>query len=118
MLYELNENEEVRHLSAFVDSLTSIGMVKDDLEEVSKLYNVCYHWVKVISKMMPEKTYINYRPTKGTKPASKSAIADVGTGGVIAGGAEEAVSLCVKVFEGNCSSANFISSFAGVHTVT
>jgi hypothetical protein len=53
LLNELNNNEEVAGLGSVVDSLTRIGMVKDDLAAVQQLYNVCFRWVKVLSEPIP-----------------------------------------------------------------
>ena len=54
LLQELNDNVEVRGIKHVVDSLTSIGMVKDDLEQVRGLHGVCHRWVKVVTKLLPK----------------------------------------------------------------
>ena len=54
LLKELNDGKEIRHLAPFIDSLTEIGMTKDDVTQVYGNYGKYYHWVKVTMSTLNE----------------------------------------------------------------
>ena len=77
LLKELNDGEEIRCLEPFIDSLTEIGMIKDNVAEVEKKYGTYYCWVKVTMSTLNEKTYLlaHYSNRKRKQPSSTSAAA-------------------------------------------
>ena len=77
LLKELNDGEEIRHLEPFIDSLTEIRMIKDNVAKVEKKYGTYYCWVKVTMSTLNEKTYLlaHYSNRKRKQLSSTSAAA-------------------------------------------
>ena len=65
---ELNDGEEVRRIHAFLDTLVTLALEKDEPKKVESLYNICYRWVKVSWKVLPEKMCLNYRVERKPVP--------------------------------------------------
>ena len=71
LLCGYNGGENVSLLAPFIPALAQMALVKDEPEELSALYNVCYRWTKEKIVVMPEKTCMNYVPGQADrKPAS------------------------------------------------